>query len=410
MLARVYSKLLSRLFIRPPVFFYNNENTSRNYEPMKFILAGFFLRILVAIWNGFFGPSIGAAGDALIFHEIAVQVSEFGLFDAKYNIGWVYSIFLGSIYSWTVNSIFLGSVLSCLAWLISALVLDKTIKLLGVSKKYRDLALVFYAFIPSSILFTSVTLREVYQLLFVNLLIYASLMILIQKNKKFWFLILFATIAMGSLHFGLVIYGTLGAILTFYFTSIRSNRAFSLELLIFYVPAITFLTFGGINLILELVPFEFENGLASAVEAYQSGHNEARAQYAFQPEINSNFDLALFIPVNLFQYMLEPMPWKVTTPLDLALFLENVVRCTLIFYAIIGLRKVGPALASPLLFLVLMFFALEMLWALGTVNWGSAVRHHIPALGILVIIGICFLDQGMHASPSLRKLPGTKKV
>ena len=377
---------------------------------MKFILVGFFLRILVAIWNGFFGPSIGADGDAVMFHEVALQVSQFGLFDAKYNIGWVYSIFLGSIYSWTVNSIFLGSVLSCLAWLISALVLDKSIKLLGISKKYRDLALLFYACIPSSIFFTSVTLREVYQLLFVNLYIYASLMILIRKNQKFWFLLILATLAMGSLHFGLVLYGILGAALTFYFTSIRSNRAFSLELLIFYVPAIAFLAFGGINLILELVPFDFENGLASAVEAYQAGHNEARAQYSFKPELNSNFDLVLFMPVSFMQYMLEPMPWKVATPLDLALFLENVMRCILIFLAINGLTKVHQVLQTPFLFLVLMFFALEMLWALGTVNWGSAVRHHIPAMGILVIIGICFLDQATHALSSLRKLPGTKKV
>ena len=349
-------------------------------------------------------------GDAVMFHEVALQVSQFGLFDAKYNIGWVYSIFLGSIYSWTVNSIFLGSVLSCLAWLISALVLDKSIKLLGISKKYRDLALLFYACIPSSIFFTSVTLREVYQLLFVNLYIYASLMILIRKNQKFWFLLILATLAMGSLHFGLVLYGILGAVLTFYFTSIRSNRAFSLELLIFYVPAIAFLAFGGINLFLELVPFDFENGLASAVEAYQAGHNEARAQYSFKPELDSNFDLVLFMPVSFMQYMLEPMPWKVATPLDLALFLENVMRCILIFLAINGLTKVHQVLQTPFLFLVLMFFALEMLWALGTVNWGSAVRHHIPAMGILVIIGICFLDQATHALSSLRKLPGTKKV
>ena len=53
---------------------------------MKFILIGFFLRFLVAIWNGFFGPSIGADSDAILFHEIAVEVSRTGLFDTKYNI------------------------------------------------------------------------------------------------------------------------------------------------------------------------------------------------------------------------------------------------------------------------------------------------------------------------------------
>ena len=65
---------------------------------MKYILAGFALRFLIAVWNGFFGPSFGAEGDALLFHDIAVQFSQFGVFDAKFNIGWVYSMFLGSIY------------------------------------------------------------------------------------------------------------------------------------------------------------------------------------------------------------------------------------------------------------------------------------------------------------------------
>ena len=149
----------------------------------------------------------------------------------------MYSKFLGLIYSLTLDSIFIGSFLSCLAWLGSAIALNKSIQLLGIQKKYRDRALLLYAIIPSSILFTSVTLREVYQLLFVNLLIYSSLMILIKKNRKFWFLLLLSSVGMALLHFGLVLYGILGAILTFYFTSVSGNRAFSLELVIFYMPA-----------------------------------------------------------------------------------------------------------------------------------------------------------------------------
>ena len=174
---------------------------------MKYILIGFFLRLIIAVWNGFFGPSIGADGDALLFHDIAVEVSRLGVFDTKFNIGWIYSYFLGIIYFiTTLNSIFLGSILSCLAWLASALILNQSIKLIGVQQKYRNRALILYALIPLSILFTSVTLREVYQLLFVNLLFFSSLKILLESNQKFWFLILLSSFCMGALHFGLVLY------------------------------------------------------------------------------------------------------------------------------------------------------------------------------------------------------------
>ena len=27
------------------------------------------------------------------------------------------------------------------------------------------------------------------------------------------------------------------------------------------------------------------------------------------------------------------------------------------------------------------------MWALGTANWGTAVRHHVPAYGIIVLLG-----------------------
>ena len=37
------------------------------------IFAGFFLRLFVAIWNSFFGPSFGADLDALSFHLEAVE-------------------------------------------------------------------------------------------------------------------------------------------------------------------------------------------------------------------------------------------------------------------------------------------------------------------------------------------------
>jgi hypothetical protein len=370
---------------------------------MKYILIGFFLRFLVAVWNGFFGPSIGADGDALMFHDVALHVSNTGVFEAKYNIGWVYSIFLGSVYYLTLNSIFIGSLLSCFAWLISAIVLNKSIQLLGIHQKYRNRALFFYAIIPSSILFTSVTLREVYQLLFVNTLIYSSLMILIRKNSRYWFLLSISALFLGLLHFGLVLYALLVAVLTFYFTSIRQEKIISLELIIFYFPALVILSYGATNLFTSIVPFDFSDGLAAAVEAYQMGHNESRAMYVYKPEINSLFDLFLFMPVSLLQYLLEPMPWRIATGLDLALFVENIFRCFFIFFAVKAFFTVKQYLRTPLVFLILTFLAIEMLWALGTVNWGSAVRHHIPGMGILMIIGICFLDPNLHILKNSQK-------
>jgi uncharacterized membrane protein len=108
--------------------------------------------------------------------------------------------------------------------------------------------------------------------------------------------------------------------------------------------------------------------------------------------------------------MLEPMPWKIQTLLDMALFIENIFRLFLIFIAIRSIFRINKELKPALIFLVLMFFALELMWAIGTVNWGSAVRHHIPGMGLLTIIGICFLDTSFHSISKTKMLRRIKKI
>ena len=33
-----------------------------------------------------------------------------------------------------------------------------------------------------------------------------------------------------------------------------------------------------------------------------------------------------------------------------------------------------------------MFFLMEVIYAQATVNWGSATRHHVPAMGLLILM------------------------
>ena len=132
---------------------------------MRIIIFGLIVRISVAIWNSFYGPSLGAEGDALTFHLLGVDYSN-NLVLEKFRYGWVYSFFLGFVYYLTYESLFIGSLLSCFVWLISAIIFDKSLALLRIEHRYRNRALLLFVLMPSAILFTSVTLREVYQLLF----------------------------------------------------------------------------------------------------------------------------------------------------------------------------------------------------------------------------------------------------
>ena len=69
---------------------------------------------------------------------------------------------------------------------------------------------------------------------------------------------------MGALHFGLVLYGILGALITLYFTSIKDGKIFSMELILFYIPTLSIFFYLGI-LFDGPVPFDFKYGLAAVV-------------------------------------------------------------------------------------------------------------------------------------------------
>jgi hypothetical protein len=128
---------------------------------------------------------------------------------------------------------------------------------------------------------------------------------------------------------------------------------------------------------------------------------EQRAGYRTDIEINGLGELIVSIPSFLFQYLFEPMPWKIGSIVDLVALLENMLRFWLIWNALKYL--VGSYLNKPMFvarnyfvnerfifFIFLSYLLIESLWSLGTSNWGTASRHHVPSLGLLLVVGFVY--------------------
>jgi hypothetical protein len=356
------------------------------WTPRRLILLGFALRLLVAIWNGFFGPSFGAEGDAITFHDAAVafsrgeEVPRFGV------IGWSYAYVLGLVYALIDDSVFVGSLLSCIAWLASAVLLRKSMRILAFAKAQQAKALAVFAFLPSSILFTGVTLREPYQLLAVNLAVFAALKILIEKRTLYWVPLFAAAVAAGVLHMVLVAFAVYFPAATFIFLMLRRHRGWTPRRLAFMVSllgaalALTYVIFNQVG-------FTLERGLIAGVEEFQQRALtiDARTAYKSDVHVEGVVDFLLFVLVSLLQYLFEPLPWRTLQPTDLVTIAENVVRGGLLCLALATVRGVPSASRGAAEFIVLSFLVLETFWCLGTTNWGTAVRHHIPALGLLML-------------------------
>ena len=95
------------------------------------------------------------------------------------------------------------------------------------------------------------------------------------------------------------------------------------------------------------------------------------------------------------------MPWKISSIIDVVALLENMLRFWLIWNALKYL--VATYLNKPMfvahnafgnrrfyLFIFVSYLLIESLWSLGTSNWGTASRHHVPSLGLLLIVGFVY--------------------
>jgi hypothetical protein len=367
------------------------------FSARSVISFGFFLRLLVAIWNGFFGPSPGARGDSMGMHLMAKDFPEglqWNYFTGAKN--YIYS--LSKIYEITGSSLFIGCLLSCIAWAMSAIVLLKGMKILSISKPYQSRALLVYALLPSSIFFTALTLREPYQLLLVNLGIYAALKISFDKSYKYWFVLIGSSLGMGLLHQGLFTFGFFIIFSTLVLLARRKSKGFS------FVRFVTIVPF--IGLVIALGGHQFSNysimggfaesgKITDAVNRYRNkgAEIEGRAKYVERKEIRGIKDLVLSSPKIFLSYLFEPMPWRKLNALDFGVFVENILRGWLIWTAFRGIRKLPAREKSFVIFILVSYLLLELIWSMGTVNWGTALRHHIPSFGLLVIAAFASLGR-----------------
>lgn len=380
------------------------------FSPRSVIAFGFCVRLLVAIWNGFFGPSPGAQGDSLGMHLHAVDFPkdlQWEYFTGAQN----YTYLLSKVYEITGSSLFIGCLLSCLAWTLSAMVLLKSMNLLSISRPYQSRALLVYALLPSSIFFTAITLREPYQLLWVNLGIYAALKIYLDKSYKYWFVLVGSSLGMGLLHQGLFTFGFFIIFSTLILLARRKYKGFSFVKIITIAPLIGLVISIGIY---QFSDYSMAGGytksgeITDAVNRYRNKGSEieGRAQYMGKNEIKGAVDLVLYSPKILLSYLFEPMPWRKLNIFDLGVLIENVLRAWLIWTALRGFRKLPVREKNSVIFVFINYLMLEIIWSMGTVNWGTALRHHIPSFGLLVIAA--FSSSGRRAiriRPELQMSP-----
>ena len=345
---------------------------------MRIILCGFMIRLLFAYYNVNIDTLYGANYDALAFHEFAVNYSNTLEYDEKKS-NWYYAYFLGYFYYIVGPYLTLGCFLSCFVWFLSAITLYFIIKTLKFTEVSQIVVLLLYSFLPSSLVYTSITLRETYQILFINFSFLFILFFYI-SNKKFYFLFFLVSIILLSFfHRGLTLFSLFLFVFTIFYLS-------SYKMKILLVPISIFLALLFYYFFKEIFNIDLSVGFYKTVEGYLRGHFESRTLYMAKPIIENFYDFLIFFPESIFKYFFYPMPWQIENILDFILLIENSLRLILFIFIGKNIYLLGHNNKFFIIYMLISYLALESIWSLGTINWGSSIRHHLPSYGILLIM------------------------
>ena len=345
----------------------------------------------VAFLNAYVVTVIGADHDAASFHQTGIMLATLPepvwVFSTVNGLV-AYTHSLGLIYRAFGSSLFLGGELSVLAFALSCVVLVKLVDLLDL-RRFRVVIILLFGLLPSVVIFRSVTLRESWQTLFFLLSVYWA--IRLQKRPGIIVISFFLiyVYCLSLMHASLSKYAIcLIVILIFWGTFGRKrgvHRAWHVRFL-----------FAGLFIVCVIVLTQKMGWFMTAGQALEGVEHfrqsaatiHARTTYGVMLDTSSVLGLVKTIPLVFVYYMLSPFPWQVENVKDICALLESMLRVVLLFFAVYSWRRSSGEVRSCYGFLLIAVLGIELMWALGSINWGTSIRHHLPSYSILVLLGV----------------------
>ncbi len=355
---------------------------------------------IASLVNAYYATLMGADLDAVTFHENAklmaysIQPSWFAEFGGMDAGSGTYTRFLSIFYRIFGDSRLLGQELSVMAYVCSCLFLIKSAREMGLTR-WQIPIVILYGLLPSTIIFTSITMREAYQMLFFLMGSYFTLTL--RKKASFYklLMIVLAGFGFGILHNGLLLYAVFLVCFSFFWGLRFSLRNWKGRGLTARLAGIVLL--GGVL----AVWLTFANDVGGASKALMLGEGSVYAG-GYRDKVSGSYDRATyggkldtssvfaFIPsavVVFTLYMFAPFPWQISSPVDIYAALEGLLRMLLLYQALATWYRATGERKSQWGYLLICYFSLEFLWAAGTANWGTATRHHVVAYGVLALLG-----------------------
>lgn len=365
------------------------------------------LHAAAAVVYLYFPGTLPPRGDAIAFHRVALEMQTaaewpFGLSSTLHK--WT----LAHVYHWVGPSWLFASVATIYAFALSVIVLAKFMEMLDV-RHGKGLVIFLFGALPTSVLYGSVPLREPFQVLFFMTACYALLRFRLTSNPVYLLVGIPSAVLMGMLHKGLLVFAPFLLVLML---MIRVDvgarhgkphgrnwfhRIMALSLAAGFVAAIPMAAdhLQGIQGAQVLTAASGEGGLTEYAAKHRGSDNvqQGRTAYGISLDTSSPFSFVYSMTVIFFYYLFMPFPWQIRNFLDIYAFTEVALR-VVTFFAIYRMWRAKDQVHPHLIkVLMLAYLSMAVLWAAGTVNYGTATRHHMVHQWIVLLLGIPALVQ-----------------
>lgn len=345
----------------------------------------------VALVNAYGVTVTGAEYDAATFHWKAADRALVGRWD--FMIGTMfYESVLGLWYAVVGPSLLAGEELSIVAYCLAVVALVRLLHRFDHRPAGWPLLVILFGMTPAMLIHGSVTLRESWELLFFMLAAIGLLGYTQTQRAATLMAALAAALVMGMFHAGLMAYAivmSVAVVAWVHLVRAQINwRMLGLVVLGIGAVATAWVMFAGVE-IERIAPLRAAGGLLDDIVAYRDRLALAAARSGYAVEFDPGTVVGILVGFTrmYLHYQFGPFPWEVGAWRDLYGVGEAAVRTLLLVLAVWYWRRSTGTKRRQAGLLLALYFPMTLLWAVGTADYGTALRHHLLTNWILVLLG-----------------------
>lgn len=360
------------------------------------VVAVVIVHHVVSLINAYGITLPGADIDAITFHNEATRLAR--NHRLYFDIGYAfYENLLGFFYILLGPTLLVGQGLSIFAFGLSCVVFVHLLDLFAITK-YRWLLVLVFGLFPSTLLITSYTLRESWELLFFMLTTMCGIQF-VSTRKSSWMLALLAcAFGLALFHKALALYGVCFFVLSLFLASylsalksgLRRQLAVVLMVCVFFIW-VAYFAIESTPVGRDFLSNLSSRGIVEYIYTYRMQIDFlGRPRTSFYVDFDSSTLVSTTLTfVKLFVYYLfSPLTGGGGGLKDAYGYTEALFRFVLLLSSIVTWYYARANREYKYGFLLLCYISMTFMWALGTTNYGQAIRHHVLTNWIIILAGL----------------------